>query len=66
MNSSGPHLGTGHRDVKKAVCAVKYTLTSAAAVLAHFDAEFPMELSVDAIPFIPMETVAPLPNCHKL
>ena len=51
---------------EKAVCAVKCTLTSAAAVLAHFDPEFPMELSVDAIPFIPMETVAPLPACHKL
>ena len=36
---------------EKAVCAVKYTLTSAAAVLAHFDPEFPMELSVDAIPY---------------
>ena len=36
---------------EKAVCAVKCTLTSAAAVLAHFDPEFPMELSVDAIPY---------------
>ena len=30
---------------------MKYTLTSAAAVLAHFEPEFPMELSVDAIPY---------------
>ena len=36
---------------EKAVCAVKCTLTSVAAVLAHFDPEFPMELSVDAIPY---------------
>ena len=36
---------------EKAVCAVKCTLTSVAAVLAHFDPEFPMELLVDAIPY---------------
>ena len=33
---------------EKAVCAAKCTLTSATAVLAHFDPEFPVELSVDA------------------
>ena len=35
----------------KAVCAVKCTLTSATAVLAQFDPEFPVELSVDASPY---------------
>ena len=33
---------------EKAVCAAKCALTSATAVLAHFDPEFPVELSVDA------------------
>ena len=33
---------------EKAVCAVKCALTSAAAVLAYFDPQFPVELWVDA------------------
>ena len=36
---------------EKAVCATKCALTSATAVLAHFDPEFPVELSVDASPY---------------
>ena len=36
---------------EKAVYAVKYALTWAAAVLAHFDPEYPVELSVYAIPY---------------
>ena len=36
---------------EKAVCAVKCALTSAAAVLAYFDPQFPVELSVDASPY---------------
>ena len=36
---------------EKGVCAVKCALTSAAAVLVHFDPEFPVELSVDAISY---------------
>ena len=39
------------RKCEKAVCAAKCALTSAAAVLAHFDPEFPVELSVDASPY---------------
>ena len=44
-----------HRDhileLVTGVCAVKCALTSAAAVLVHFDPEFPVELSVDAISY---------------
>ena len=36
---------------EKAVCAAKCALTSATAVLAHFDPGFPVELSVDASPY---------------
>ena len=36
---------------EKAVCAVKCALTSAAAVLAYFDPQFPVELWVDASPY---------------
>ena len=36
---------------EKAVYAVKCALMSVAVVLAHFDPEYPVELSVDAIPY---------------
>ena len=54
---------------EKAVCAVKCTLTSAAAVLAHFDPEFLMELTVDAIPYdlgAVIMHVYPNGNCRSI
>ena len=36
---------------EKAVYAVKCALMSVAVVLAHFDPEYPVELSIDAIPY---------------